>query len=419
MDFELVQQFALSVGLGLLVGFQREWIDSPVAGVRTFALLTLMGTLCGVLVESAGAWLVPAGLIVVAIFLGLSALSQHDWEGKEGLGLTTVFAACVMFLVGAGLVFLPVEVPILLSGAVAVLLHWKQPIHWFIDRLGEAEVRAIMQLVLLALIILPLMPDRTFEFDPYQVLNPFDIWRLVVLICGISLVGYLASQFMGETASVWISGVVGGVISSTATTVTFSRQSKNEDEPRRATLIILIASTIVFGRVLFEVGVVAPSLVLKIWLPMAALAAVMAAVTVGFSLVRPLSKDATAKNIQRDPSELRSALVFGALYGVVLFGVAFAKDQFGNTGLYAVAALSGMTDMDAITLSTARMVQQAQVEADTGWRMIAIGFLSNLVFKFGIVAALGSRTLRKQVAVVFGLTFLGGVLIVLFWPYVP
>lgn len=419
MDFELVQQFALSVGLGLLVGFQREWTDSRVAGIRTFALLTLMGTLCGILTGSAGPWLVPVGLIVVASFLGLGALTQHDWENAEGLGLTTVVAACVMFLVGAGLVFLPVEVPILLAGAVAVLLHWKQPIHWFIDRLGEAEVRAIMQLVLLALIILPLMPDRTFSFDPYQVLNPFDIWRLVVLICGISLVGYLASRFMGETASVWISGIVGGVISSTATTVTFARQSKEQHSPTRATLIILIASTVVFGRVLFEVGLVAPSLVPKIWMPMGALAVVMAAVTAGFALIRPLRKETSAEVIQRDPSELRSALVFGALYGVVLFGVAFAKDQFGDTGLYAVSALSGLTDMDAITLSTARLVQGSQIPADTGWRMIAVGFLSNLVFKFGIVVCLGSPELRKQVAVVFGLTFAGGVLIVLFWPYIP
>ena len=419
MDFELVIQFALSVGLGLLVGFQREWIDSRTAGIRTFALLTLMGTLAGVLTESVGPWLVPAGLLVTAGFLGLSALTQHKWEDEEGLGLTTAVAGCVMFLVGAGLAFLPVAVPILLTGAVVVLLHWKRPIHWFVDRLGERDVRALMQLVLLALIILPLMPSRTFEFDPYRVLNPFDIWRLVVLICGISLAGYLVSRFLGPTASVWISGILGGVISSTATTVSFSRQSTEENQSSRAALIILIASTVVFGRVLFEVGLVAPSLVFKIWMPMAALAAVMGAVTAGFALYRPLPQGTTAENLERDPSELRSALVFGALYGVVLFGVAFAKDQFGNAGLYAVSALSGLTDMDAITLSTARMVEQSKIETDTGWRMIAIGFLSNLVFKLGIVVALGSRPLRKQIAATFGLTFLGGVLIILFWPYVP
>jgi uncharacterized membrane protein (DUF4010 family) len=111
-------------------------------------------------------------------------------------------------------------------------------------------------------------------------------------------------------------------------------------------------------------------------------------------------------------------LIFGALYGVVLYGVAVAKDRFGDAGLYAVSALSGLTDMDAITLSTARLVQQSQIAIDTGWRMIAIGFLSNLVFKLGIVLVLGSRPLRNQVAVVFGVTFLAGVLIVLFWPTV-
>lgn len=415
MDFELVQQLALSLGLGLLVGFQREWIDSHVAGIRTFTLLTLMGTVCGHLSQPVGPWIVPAGLIVVATLLGIAALIQHDWS-EEGLGLTTVFAACVMFLVGAGLVFLPVDIPILITGAVAVLLHWKQPIHWFIDRLGEKEVRAVMQLVLLALIILPLMPDRTFDFDPYQVINPFDVWRLIVLICGISLVGYLASRFLGERASVWLSGIFGGIISSTATTVTFSRQSKAQSQPAIATLILLIASTVVFARVLFEVELVARGLVIQIWQPMAALAGVMALVTAAFAVLRPMDKETKAEPLERDPSELKSALMFGALYVVVLYGVAVAKERFGNAGLFAVSALSGMTDMDAITLSTARMVQQSQIAVDTGWRMIAIGFLSNLVFKFGIVATLGSPALRKQVALVFGVTFIAGVLIVILWP---
>lgn len=415
MDFELVQQLALSLGLGLLVGFQREWTDSHIAGIRTFAFLTLMGTVCGLLTQWVGPWMVPAGLVVVASLLAIAALIQYDGS-EEGLGLTTVFAACLMFLVGAGLVFWSVDIPILITGAVAVLLHWKQPIHWFIDRLGAKEVRAIMQLVLIALIILPLMPDKTFEFDPYQVLNPFDVWRLVVLICGISLLGYLAARFLGERASVWLSGIFGGIISSTATTVTFSRRSKTESLPAAATLIILIASTVVFARVLLEVELAARGLVIQIWKPMAALAGVTVLVTGAFALLRPLDKDTKAETIERDPSELKSALVFGALYVVVLNGVAVAKDHFGNTGLYMVSALSGMTDMDAITLSTARLVQQSQIAVDTGWRMIAIGFLSNLIFKFGIVTALGSPQLRRQVALVFGAIFMAGVAIVLFWP---
>ena len=416
MDLELVQKFALSLGLGLLVGFQREWTAPHVAGVRTFALLTLFGTLCGVFAKSVSVWTVPAGLFVTAGLLVLGTIIKWDEEDEETIGLTTHVAACLMFLIGAALIFLPMELPILLGGVVAVLLHWKDPIHWFIGRLEKDEVRAIMQLVLLALIILPLMPNHTLEFDPYQVLNPFDIWRLVVLICSISLAGYLAAQFLGETASVWLSGIWGGVISSTATTVTFSRQSKNQDQPAAATLILMLASTVVFGRVLFEVGLVAPSLVLRFWMPMAALTGLMAAITLGFAFFRPLPEESALDQRKRNPSELRVALIFGALYAVVLFGVAAAKERFGSTGLYAVAGLSGLIDMDAITLSTARLVVEDQIVADTGWRMIAIGFLSNLLFKLGIVAVLGSRKLLKQVAIVFGLALAGGMLIVLFWP---
>ncbi len=415
MDWELVEKFALSLGLGLLVGFQREWTAPHVAGVRTFALLTLFGTLCGALTKFVSVWTVPAGLFVTAGLLVVGTFLKWD-EEDESVGLTTHVAACLMFLIGAGLIFLPMELPILLGGAVAVLLHWKDPIHWFIERLEKDEVRAIMQLVLLALIILPLMPNRTLDFDPYHVLNPFDIWRLVVLICGISLAGYLAAQFLGERISVWLSGILGGVISSTATTVTFSGQTKHQNQPAAATLVILLASTVVFGRVLFEVGVVAPSLILRFWMPMAALTGMMTAITLGFAFFRPLPEESSLDQTKRRPSELRAALVFGALYAVVLFGVAAAKDRFGNTGLYLIAALSGLTDMDAITLSTARLVVQDQIVADTGWRMIAIGFLSNLLFKLGIVAVLGGRKLLKQVATVFGLAFAGGMLIVLFWP---
>ena len=260
------------------------------------------------------------------------------------------------------------------------------------------------------------MPDHTLAFDPYKVLNPFDIWRLVVLICGISLAGYLAAQFLGETASVWVSGILGGVISSTATTVTFSRQAKGQKHPAAATLILLLASTVVFGRVLFEVGIVAPSLILRFWMPMAALTGLMAAITAAFAFFRPLPEEEGTGLGNRDPSQLKVALVFGALYAVVLFGVAAAKEHFGSTGLYAVAGLSGLIDMDAITLSTARLVVRDQIDADTGWRMIAIGYLSNLLFKLGIVAVLGGRKLLKQVAFVFGVAFIGGMLIVLFWP---
>ncbi len=416
MDWELVEKFALSLGLGLLVGFQREWTAPHVAGVRTFALLTLFGTLCGVLSKFVSVWTVPAGLFVTAGLLVLGTFIKWDEEDEETIGLTTHVAACLMFLIGAALIFLPMELPILLGGAVAVLLHWKDPIHWFIERLEKDEVRAIMQLVLLALIILPLMPDRSLDFDPYKVLNPFDIWRLVVLICGISLAGYLAAQFLGEKASAWLSGILGGVISSTATAVTFSRQTKGQDNPAAATLVILLASTVVFGRVLFEVGLVAPSLILRFWMPMAALTGMMAAITAAFAFFRPLPKEDGAGFGNRNPSELKAALVFGALYAVVLFGVAAAKERFGSTGLYAVAGLSGLIDMDAITLSTARLVVQDQIDADTGWRMIAIGYLSNLLFKGGIVAFLGSRKLLKQVSLVFGLALIGGTLIVLFWP---
>eukprot|EP00913_Durusdinium_trenchii_P013422 g12603.t1 len=347
----------------------------------------------------------------VAIFISSLAIAP---------GLTTLIAAVLMYLVGAALVILPIELPILLTGVVAVLLHWKKPLHAFVDRMGEKDVRAIIQLVLLGLVILPVLPNKTF--DQYGVLNPFEIWLMVVLICGITLGGYIAYRFLGKKRGSLLGGVLGGVISSTATTVSYSRSSERGGDVAASALVILIASTIVFVRVFVEVAVVDSEVLLAIWPPFLALMAVMALVAGGYYWFdRPEDTTrADAQESQNDAPEARTdltaAIIFGGLYAGVLLGVSAAKEYFGDRGLYAVAAISGLTDMDAITLSTTRLVGIGQVNIDTGWRMILIGVLSNLFFKTGIVAFLGSRQLLTRIAVAFGISFVAGVLLLLLWP---
>ena len=420
----------IALGLGLLVGLQRQRTHSALAGIRTFPLVTLLGTVAALLVEplgTAGAWLVGAGLLAVAAMAVIGNVVKLR-AGAPDPGLTTEMALLLMYGIGAYLVLGERAVAIALGGGVAVLLHHKEPMHNLAGRIGDEDFRAIIQFVLLSLVILPVLPDRTM--GPYAVLNPHDIWRMVVLIVGIGLGGYIAYKLLGERAGTVVGGLLGGVISSTATTVSYARRSRLSGDKASgdevsgqgaavglATVVILIASTVVYGRVLLEMAVVARRAFTAMAPPLVAMLAITALVAaVAWVRYRP---DRGAMPPQENPSELRPALLFALLYGGILLAVAAAKEHLGDRGLYAVAVLSGLTDMDAITLSTARLVDGDRLDAATGWRLILVASLANLVFKLGIVAVMGRRALLIRVATLFAAALAVGLLILFLWPGPP
>jgi uncharacterized membrane protein (DUF4010 family) len=201
--------------------------------------------------------------------------------------------------------------------------------------------------------------------------------------------------------------------------VSYSRQSKGDKRnASRAAFVILIASTVVFFRVAVEIGLIAPKLLVQI-LPQLTAMTILMALTCGLYYLFFLKRFTQEKVVaDKDPSNLKAAVVFGLLYAVVLFVIAATQSEFGDTGLYWVSVLSGLTDMDAITLSTTQMIQQERVSFETGWRMIIIGAMANMVFKGAIAALMGHRQLMLHLALFFGLAILGGIGIVLFWPQV-
>ncbi|MCC6580131.1 MAG: MgtC/SapB family protein [Phycisphaeraceae bacterium] len=403
---------AIALGLGLLVGFQREWSASHVAGIRSFALITVLGAVMTMLSPALGPWVVPAGLIGVTAMLVIAGL-QHWIKEQGGTGLTTAVAALVMYGVGAMLMLGHTAMALAIGGGVAVLLQWKQPLKNIVHRIGEADIRAIFQLVLIGLVVLPVLPDKVV--GPYQVLNPFKIWLLVVLIVGISLCGYMVFKFLGARVGVLLGGLLGGVISSTATTVGYAKHTRGRhDMAGLACVVLMIASTVVFVRVLLEVALVAPSILPQLMMPLLAMTGVMAVLSaMSYAL---WSRTITDAPLPEDPAQLKTAIVFGLLYALVLLGVAAAKSHLGNTGLYVVAGISGLTDMDAITLSTAQMVHAGRVMPDTGWRLILVGFMANLIFKALMVASLGSKALLWRVSLMFALAIAAGTGLILFWP---
>lgn len=403
-------RLGIALCLGLLVGLERQRVNHPLGGLRTFAMITVLGAVCALLGQQLGPWLVPAGLIAA-----VAALAVGVWRiglQADGPQLTTVFAALIMYGVGALVVVGDPVLGVIIGGALTVLLHAKDRLHRLVAGLGREDVTAVMQFVLITLVILPILPNRTF--GPYQVFNPREAWLLVVLIVSIGLGGYVAFKLMGARAGTLLGAILGGLISSTATTVSYARRTAAGQGVGLAAMAIMLASAVSALRVLGIIAVVAPVQVHAFWPPLAMLAGMM--LLMAAVLWTTARDEHTGTTEHSNPAQLGTALVFALLYGLVLIGVAWARDTLGPGAIYGVAAASGATDMDAIALSTARLVEKSQLDASVAWRAVIIGLMANAVFKAGAAAVLGSRRLAVTIACLFGVVLAGGGLLVWFWP---
>lgn len=396
----------IALGLGLLVGLERERAASPLGGVRTFALVTVLGTVCGLLAVDFGGWVVALGLVALAALLVAGNLAMSR-GGHADVGQTTEVAMLLMFGVGAYLAVGERAVAVVLGGAVAVLLHLKERLHEWAGRISERDYRAMMRFALISLVVLPVLPDRAY--DPWGVLNPRQVWWMVVLIVGIGLAAYVGRKLLGERAGTLLAGVLGGAVSSTATTVSQARRSRElggRGAVGAAAAIIALASAVVIVRMLIEIAVVAPGFLRAAAPPLLVLLAVLAALAFGIWFTA--TRDGTVVEDPGNPAALRPALYFAVLYAVVVLAVALADQYLGHRGLYAVAALSGLTDADAITLSTARLVRDGALAPDAAARALVIAAMANLVFKGGAVAVLGDRRLLVRVGAVYAAALAAG-----------
>jgi uncharacterized membrane protein (DUF4010 family) len=402
---------AIALGLGLLVGLQKERAESPLAGLRTFALVTLTGAVAALVGGVTSPWVVGAGLLAVTVLMVVGNVILIKGAGTDP-GQTTETAIVLMYLIGALVVLGPREVAIVCGATVAMLLHLRQELRSWVDRLSDRDVRAIMQFVVISLVVLPVLPDQTF--GPYDVINPRQVWWMVVLIVGLNLAGYGAFRIMGSGAGTALAGLMGGIISSTATTVSYARQTRAEaGMDATAVVIVWIASSVVFVRIILEIAAVAPS-----FLPVAApplllmfgLFALIAA-----AIWRSATSPSASPLQPGNPSELKPAILFGLLYAFVLFVVAAGQDLLGDAGLFAAAAVSGLTDVDAITLSTSRLVATERLDPSTGWRLVLIAILSNLVFKLVMAASLGSPAFARKLGRLGTAAIVAGVGLLFFW----
>ena len=418
LDFDTVRDFATALLIGTLLGIERERHkqsdgDISVGGLRTFILFAMLGAIGGWLAKLLDfPWILVAVLLATLVAVVASYVVAARVQ-PDALGLTTELAALAICLLGAMVMLGHREIAVALAIAIAAALAYKQPLHGMVSRLGAEDVYAGVRLLAATFIVLPLLPDRAV--DPWGALNPQKLWLLVLLISGLSLVGYVAVRLLGPNRGIPLTGLTGGLVSSTAVTLSFARQSREKGHARSAPAFacgILIAWGVMFLRVLATVLIVNHALLPRLVVPFLA----MAAVTAGLAWVmyRRAADDGSAGSgvPLSNPFSLTSAAKFAALFALVLLLVAFVQQNFPPEGVYVVAALAGTTDVDAITLSMSEYARRGDVAVAV--TAIVIAALTNTVVKALMVVGLGAPGLRRPILIGAAGIVLAGLAAVLF-----
>ncbi|OLQ94300.1 hypothetical protein BIY21_00430 [Vibrio ponticus] len=400
--------------LGAIVGTQRGWVmrnsveGSRVAGIRTFSLVGLLGGLVGILAAHYSPLLIGFALIALVILACIAFVIQQ--KKSEDISITGVVSLIVTFVLGT----LAVSGEAVLAAAAAVItavvLDNKKELHQALQKLQEYELDAALRLLLISIVLLPLLPNQTY--GPWNALNPYEIWWMVVLIASISFVGYFAIKIGGTKRGILFTSVFAGLSSSTALTLQFSHLSREQANisPLLASGILLSCGTM-FPRLLIVLSVLNPQLVKILW-PIVLV--MMVALYLPAWWIWRSSKIETVEqpNQKTNPLALQSALFFGVVLAVIMLLSHALSDWFGNAGTLILAALSGITDVDAISLALGRQSTQT-LSVQTAALGIFIAASVNTIVKMGMVVSIGNKALWSKVApVMIGCVLSGGAVLV-------
>lgn len=402
VDLATFQAFATALLLGALIGIERELRkaeDGPgtLGGLRTSILFALLGALGGWLAKAMGEPLLLVAVLAAVVLLVGAGYLQGGRVRPAALGLTTEVAMVLAALLGATVTLGHRELAIPLGVVVAAVLAYEQPLHGLVAKLGWTDVFAGLRLLLASFVVLPLLPDRTV--DPWGALNPYVLWLLVILISSLSLVGYVATRWLGAERGTLLTGLTGGLVSSTAVTLAFARQARDEPAAARALACgILIAWCVMFARVVVAALAVNRDLAWLVLPSFTLLTLVTAALAWWFypRRAQAAGAPATAQSVPlENPFSLTAAIKFAALFAAVLLLVKLVQLYLPGRGVYGVAALAGLTDVDAITLSMAEYAKSN--DPVIAVRAIMIAAISNTLVKCGMVVSLGGPALRRPV----------------------
>jgi len=401
-----LERLLVAMLIGFLVGLDRERAEARkehalFAGVRTFPVIALAGAIPMLLEDRVG----PA--LLVATFLAIAAVAVVSYVRTSAhgrIGATTEMAALATFLLGA----LAGAGQLVVAGAagvaLAVLLVGKPRLEAFSNALTTEEIMAALELAVITVIVLPLLPDR--GYGPWQALNPREIWIVVVLVSALSFVGFVAMRVLGPGRGMAITGAVGGLVSSTAITISMAERS-HAGAARPAAAAAVLASTIMCVRLAALAGAVDPGILPRL-LPILTVMAVAGGAAAWLMGRGAAGQTSPVDGTLTNPFSLKAALTFAALYTLVLLGVRVAEEHLGAGGLYLASALSAIVSVDAPTVALARLGA-----GPTGWAApaaaIGVVAVTNTMVKFGIAVAYGAGSFRSRVATALGvMSVLGG-----------
>lgn len=410
-DLELFRRLGLALAIGLLFGLERGWHardeaeGARTAGLRTFALSGLLGGVCGWLVQATGPVFLGFAFLAVTALIAVTYWAQIRED--DDFGLTTEVALLLTFALGAAALLGDMSAAAASAVVATALLSLKRLLHGWVARIRRFELAALVQLAVISVVILPLLPRQ--GLGPGGTLNPYELWWAVVIVAGLSFLGYVAMRIAGARLGAVITGLFGGFASSTSTTLALSRLVRSD--PRLGPLLaigVVLAGSVTFLRVLVVGTIFARDLLRVLALPLGAMAATGFAGAGVLALASGRQAKSTAGLDElSNPLALGTALSFGAVLVVVLLGTHYLQLWFGEDGVYAAAALSGLTDVDALTISVAQLTQ-----TDLALRAAALAILLavsvNTAVKGGIALVIGGPGFGLRVLTVYAVTLAAG-----------
>jgi uncharacterized membrane protein (DUF4010 family) len=406
MDYAIVKSLLIALALGFAIGMQRSLSylrkeEASFAGSRTFALIALAGYLSGWLgSEVPGFVLVASGgmALLIALSYALKVLRQERW------GMTTQMAALLTFALGLMIRYGWVEYAVFVGVLVILLLEIKPRLRQLERHIAPQDIQAVILLLVMSFVILPMLPDRMI--GPGRLFNPYQTWLMAVIIAGISFVGYLAVKFLGAKHGVLLTGAAGGLISSTAVSISLSKMYDRSRELRdNYAAGIAIACAFMYLRVLFEAFIVHPELAVKLSIPY--LAAAGGGLVFSYILYRKSVNTSISWQspvLEKNPLQLSEAIKFGLLFGIVYGAIAFVRSRYGDVGVFVVSFLSGITDVDAITLSLSQLNRSGELDEFAASVGIVTASVTNSLVKLGIAYWLGGKRLGLVMTRFFLLT---------------
>ena len=402
-DLDLFSRLAVALVIGVLVGLQREFsFEKPekelFGGVRTFALVALIGCLAALSAEMLDT---PLAFIAFALIVGAFLSITYFIDASRGdVGLTTEASAVVTFMAGALAYWGELTLAVALGVTTTVLLSLKLETQRFVERLTREDIYATLKFAVITAIILPVLPNQDFGPAPFDIFNPYKIWLLVVLISAMNFVGYVLVKIVGPQKGIGLTGLLGGLASSTAVTLTFTQRSNSSESARELAkplaLAIIIAWTVMFSRLLVEIAAVNPDLLALLWPPVAASVLVGLLYSAYLYFGRRQIED--QEIIFSNPFNLAPAIKFGLIFVAVLLISRAAQVYFGNPGIYLSSLVSGLADVDAIALSVAQLsLPPGEVTEQVAVQAIILAAVANTFAKGAIVLIGGSSGLRRAI----------------------